>query len=74
MVCEDIAPLKFKATCTKSKSCGAMPLLRKFLGYKLLFLRNEHSFVPGQINKHFLPPGVACTTGLSHNPFTWRPL
>ena len=23
---------------------------------------------------HFLPPGVACTTGLSHNPFTWRPL
>ena len=24
--------------------------------------------------RHFLPPGVACTTGLSHNPFTWRPL
>ena len=23
---------------------------------------------------HFLPPRVACTTGLSHNPFTWRPL
>ena len=23
---------------------------------------------------HFLPPGVACTTGLSHNPFTWRPI
>ena len=23
---------------------------------------------------HFLPPGVASTTGLSHNPFTWRPL
>ena len=23
---------------------------------------------------HFLPPGVAHTTGLSHNPFTWRPL
>ena len=23
---------------------------------------------------HFLPPGVAYTTGLSHNPFTWRPL
>ena len=21
---------------------------------------------------HFLPPGVACTTGLSHYPFTWR--
>ena len=20
---------------------------------------------------HFLPPGVAHTTGLSHNPFTW---
>ena len=20
---------------------------------------------------HFLPPGVAYTTGLSHNPFTW---
>ena len=25
-------------------------------------------------NAHFLPPGVAHTTGLSHNPFTWRPL
>ena len=24
--------------------------------------------------RHFLLPGVACTTGLSHNPFTWRPL
>ena len=23
---------------------------------------------------HFLPPGVAYTTGLSHNGFTWRPL
>ena len=23
---------------------------------------------------HFLPPGVACTTGLSHNRFTWLPL
>ena len=23
---------------------------------------------------HFLPPGVACTTGFSHNPFTWIPL
>ena len=23
---------------------------------------------------HFLPPGVAYTTGLSHNPFTWLPL
>ena len=31
-----------------------------------------HSLIPK--NNHFLPPGVACTTGLSHNPFTWRPL
>ena len=23
---------------------------------------------------HFLPPGFACTTGLSRNRFTWRPL
>ena len=23
---------------------------------------------------HFLPPGVDCTTGRSHNLFTWRPL
>ena len=23
---------------------------------------------------HFLPPGVAHTTGLSHNPFTRRPI
>ena len=23
---------------------------------------------------HFLPPVVACMTGLSHNPFTWPPL
>ena len=27
-----------------------------------------------ELTTHFLPPGVACTTGLSHNPFTWRPL
>ena len=24
--------------------------------------------------QHFLPPGVTCMTGLSHNPFTWGPL
>ena len=32
----------------------------------------RHAFLMGWI--HFLPPGVACTTGLSHNPFTWHPL
>ena len=26
------------------------------------------------IHVHFLPPGVAYTTGLSHNRFTWLPL
>ena len=25
-------------------------------------------------NAHFLPPGLAYTTGFSHNPFTWLPL
>ena len=28
----------------------------------------------GQEDRHFLPPGVAHTTGYPHNPFTWRPL
>ena len=23
---------------------------------------------------HYLPPNAACTTGLSHNRFTWRPV
>ena len=27
-----------------------------------------------KVLEHFLPPGVAHTTGLPHNPFTWRPL
>ena len=32
------------------------------------------SLIERNYKVHFLPPGVACTTGLSHNPFTWRPL
>ena len=38
-----------------------------------------HNHIPQSCTRkdlwaHFLPPGVAYTTGPSHNPFTWRPL
>ena len=42
---------------------------------RLPHLKGYFSSVKGLASQeHFLPPGVACTTGLSHNPFTWRPL
>ena len=44
--------------------------------FKTIQYVNKHEIVFHNLYNapHFLPPGVACTTGLSHNRFTWRPL
>ena len=34
----------------------------------------SHNPADEECEEHFLPPDVACTTVLSHNRFTWRPL
>ena len=41
---------------------------------KLPAVKQNHLSRVFDVMNHFLPPGVACTTGLSHNPFTWRTL
>ena len=77
----------FKATKDVSFIRQSLPLLEKEYQFwqtersvtsmYIFHVQISHFLPPESLTRqafHFLPPGIACTTGLSHNPFTWCPL
>ena len=69
-----LAKVLFRSVCKGDSHMNINASVTTLDGVNFVYKNAAHC-MPGNSHSkdHFLPPGITCTTGLSHNPFTWFP-